>query len=578
MTIWWLNNISRANKERTDLAELAERSDWLVDLSITLGDGNLCAVFVIAHGDESFPLTMTYPVVFPDAPPLVKTQDGKRISGHQYGTSGELCLEYRPDNWRAEITGAMMVASAHTLLCGEHPQEGSEVPEIIDGHSVSIGQITRSSWVRYILTTEDFQAISDLQENFLFEGKINKRSKESNFVARLNSICLENGSEWQTSSNLSPTSWEETCYIINEPKSDMPKSPSAEELLSILTTVQGGKIPTKVVDNLESFYLLVGKDKSWNLYWLHHSDDEYKVITFRTIFDEGPKRRLEEKLGLLQEKKVGVVGCGSVGSKVAIQLARTGVGSFLLLDEDIFFEGNIVRNELVTCDVGFHKSLAVRSRVLSVNPNANTEIKQIRLGGQESSASTVSAMEQLATCDLIVDATADPTAFTIIASVCKRNKIPAIWGSVFAGGFGGLIGRALPDSDPPPLESRQQIIRWCENQGIDFPYREDGDGAYEAHGVDGQPEIATDSEVTIIASHITRFAIDTLVRPNDSEFPNSAYAIGFSRSWIFGAPFDTRPIEYTESGNWSSSGEAATPEEFAKFITDLIPPEEASDA
>ncbi|MCT4372027.1 ThiF family adenylyltransferase [Yangia mangrovi] len=40
---------------------------------------------------------------------------------------------------------------------------------------------------------------------------------------------------------------------------------------------------------------------------------------------------------MLADKSVGIVGCGSVGSKVAASLCRTGVGKFLLIDEDIFF-------------------------------------------------------------------------------------------------------------------------------------------------------------------------------------------------------------------------------------------------
>ena len=31
----------------------------------------------------------------PDIPPSVFPRDGRRHSGHQYGTGGEMCLEYR---------------------------------------------------------------------------------------------------------------------------------------------------------------------------------------------------------------------------------------------------------------------------------------------------------------------------------------------------------------------------------------------------------------------------------------------------------------------------------------------------
>jgi hypothetical protein len=55
--------------------------------------------------------------------------------------------------------------------------------------------------------------------------------------------------------------------------------------------------------------------------------------------------------------------------------------------------------------------------------------------------------------------------------------------------------------------------------------------------------IADDADVTAIAAHAARLAIDTLVARSPSAFPNSVYLIGLSRGWIFEAPFDTYPID-----------------------------------
>jgi sulfur-carrier protein adenylyltransferase/sulfurtransferase len=48
----------------------------------------LAADLDLLHGGEMFPLTLTYPVFFPDTPPSVVPADARRISGHQYGTGG----------------------------------------------------------------------------------------------------------------------------------------------------------------------------------------------------------------------------------------------------------------------------------------------------------------------------------------------------------------------------------------------------------------------------------------------------------------------------------------------------------
>ena len=72
-------------------------------------DLQIAADFDLQVGELIIPLTLTYPEFFPDATPSVVPQDGVCLSGHQYGAAGELCLQYRPDNWTPEITGAMMI-------------------------------------------------------------------------------------------------------------------------------------------------------------------------------------------------------------------------------------------------------------------------------------------------------------------------------------------------------------------------------------------------------------------------------------------------------------------------------------
>ena len=53
--------------------------------------------------------------------------------------------------------------------------------------------------------------------------------------------------------------------------------------------------------------------------------------------------RLDKEHEALAGRKVALVGCGSLGSKVAVMLARSGVGKFLLVDDDLFFPDNLVR-------------------------------------------------------------------------------------------------------------------------------------------------------------------------------------------------------------------------------------------
>ena len=80
-------------------------------------------------------------------------------------------------------------------------------------------------------------------------------------------------------------------------------------------------------------------------------------------------------LGLLEsdwmDNKTAVLcGCGSVGSSIAMEMARSGVGRFILIDADCFEYHNVCRHQCNQTDLGRFKVDAVGERILQINPNA----------------------------------------------------------------------------------------------------------------------------------------------------------------------------------------------------------------
>ena len=65
-----------------------------------------------------------------------------------------------------------------------------------------------------------------------------------------------------------------------------------------------------------------------------------------------------------------IIGCGSVGSYIAMALARSGVGKFVLCDTDILEIHNICRHQCGFDDLGRYKVDAVRDKILNINPKA----------------------------------------------------------------------------------------------------------------------------------------------------------------------------------------------------------------
>lgn len=78
------------------------------------------------------------------------------------------------------------------------------------------------------------------------------------------------------------------------------------------------------------------------------------------------------------DKSVIISGCGSVGSLVALELARSGVGKFLLIDNDIFEYHNICRHQCGVIDVGKYKVDAIEEKILNINPKAQV-VKQYKI-------------------------------------------------------------------------------------------------------------------------------------------------------------------------------------------------------
>ncbi|SFR64897.1 tRNA A37 threonylcarbamoyladenosine dehydratase [[Clostridium] aminophilum] len=77
----------------------------------------------------------------------------------------------------------------------------------------------------------------------------------------------------------------------------------------------------------------------------------------------------------LHNKKVAVFGIGGVGGYVCEALARSGIGSFDLIDDDKVCLTNLNRQIIATRKtVGKYKAEVMRERMQEINPDADIEI------------------------------------------------------------------------------------------------------------------------------------------------------------------------------------------------------------
>ncbi|MCD7802226.1 MAG: tRNA threonylcarbamoyladenosine dehydratase, partial [Clostridiales bacterium] len=74
---------------------------------------------------------------------------------------------------------------------------------------------------------------------------------------------------------------------------------------------------------------------------------------------------------------VAVFGIGGVGGYAVEALARSGVGSFVLVDDDRICLTNLNRQIIATMKtVGRYKADVMKERILEINPNAKVEVRK----------------------------------------------------------------------------------------------------------------------------------------------------------------------------------------------------------
>jgi len=571
---WIIDNPNRFLKERAEIEQLENDSDWLTTSWRLNSSGLLVVEISMSTHNKTFAGRMTYPDIFPNSPPYIHPQDtSERWSEHQYGEGGSLCLEWRADNWQTSITGADMIRSAYKLLSTEqHPETSTAVPS---AHQLTPGQSMNNAWQRFVATEQLLSALNNLPIQSRTTIKIATLLHDSASVTYVTKITNSDGDERGipdlpegVSSSFPLFSIPRDGLIFkSEAFTDTSTITKSEDLISALSKA-GFETDDIFIQDGERYkaklIVLLGTETKSLKVFLTKMEKEPSFSICRLILPEPKMSRLPVEFEQLSSVRVGIVGLGSVGSKIAASIARSGISNFLLIDDDYLIPENLVRHELTWTHAGVHKVDAVCDFLKLIGPSIKVETRKTRLAGQVSALTSAATLRDLSNCDLLIDATANPEVFLLMATVAEKYNKSMVWGEVFAGGYGGLIARARPERDPNPMSVRDAIHAHLTTLPP-APYQNS-----QGYDVDTEtPLFAFDSDVGIISTALTRMIIDTALGRDPSQFPNSVYLIGMRKEWIFEAPFDTRPIEVLGAG-WNIDSESVSEEESLKALQSLL--------
>ena len=143
----------------------------------------------------------------------------------------------------------------------------------------------------------------------------------------------------------------------------------------------------------------------------------------------------------MREKSVLLVGCGSVGSELALRLTSAGVGRLTVSDPDTFSEENLYRHVLSLKDIGRLKTEALAWEMALKHPWAEVTARRERLEELRNPA-------VLRRFDLVVIAVGSPTVERVFAEYCRQEAVdvPVMNCWLEGYGIGGHAILAMPET------------------------------------------------------------------------------------------------------------------------------------
>ena len=218
-------------------------------------------------------------------------------------------------------------------------------------------------------------------------------------------------------------------------------------------------------------------------------------------------KRMEKlfDVGSLADAKILIVGCGSGGGSLALQLVMSGIRNFTLIDKDVFEAENIIRH---VCDrrfIGNRKVDALAQVLLDRNSTINIKKLDVDIMSFEGLETEVkdSTIVALSTDN-------EPSRY-LVNDICVRNKIPFVVARVFTRGIGGEVFSYRPESGGCLACLEKVLERSQYRDGvkeIDLVSEEEREQMYGMEIAEIKDSPGLNVDISFITAFHTRFVLD----------------------------------------------------------------------
>ncbi len=227
---------------------------------------------------------------------------------------------------------------------------------------------------------------------------------------------------------------------------------------------------------------------------------------------------------LLKDSSVLILGLGTGGIQIAINLAKCGVGNFHLVDSDRLEIGNICRHQVGISHIGRKKVLVAKDLLLEKNPEIKICTYPIK-----AEESTRNQLEDIVKkVDLVICATDNRESKLLINSISINAEKIIFFSGAFRRAYGGHILRVYPGETAcyhcfllgmADIETDQEISSSDNASDI----------AYSDMPVPIEPGLAIDVEP--ISTMTSKLALQELIKGKESIL--HILDKDFSANWYF---------------------------------------------
>ena len=422
--------------------------------------GQLLIKSEVTFRNEPLAIEIAYPAEYPELPPWIFGPPGL-LERHQHRFGGTFCLLPRPlDDWPARDWGAADLVAERLRALLADSEAGPErvrdneapMPEPVSSYF----EYTRDACVLLhgeatppCTQTEGSLRIRRATPHlFVVEGDGQRRAPHSFLELFPPGPTVDARWKRLAAAPLAGPGPQELLAWIREQHSQLlmvpapPPPPKRKRPRQKLPALElcGFVFPEEGpgVGETRDAWLFLVIDRS-------NGDETVALLHSEVVSEEERGRRLSELDGLA-DAHVLVVGLGTLGGPVAIELARAGVGKLDLVDYERHEFGNTTRHPLAVEYVGLPKTHAVMTACRRANPFCEVAVHQYRLGDPHwNGESTVSRLAAIvAKTDLIVEATGSHQVAQFLGRFAGEAAVPMVSSWMTDGFYGAEVVRIVP--------------------------------------------------------------------------------------------------------------------------------------